>query len=390
MLCNYTKTYKNHIIFILLFFIFSNQCFAADLTSANGLLSTVQDKITTAMSQWLTYFEKIALYLLYSLCTISIVWRFGQMMLRQSDLGEIVLEIIKTVMILGVFVWFITNIKEIATTIYISFFSIALTVNEGNSQGLDPSAILTWGLELAGEIWSGIGMGIIDGITRILAAFIVVVVFCFIAINVLITTLTFFFNAYAGIIIVGLAGSDWTRDWALTWLRAMIASSVKVFAMLLILNIVGTVFEDILNDFKTTEDSWMVAATAITSSILFFLLVTQIPQTFASMVSHILNPTVNPGRIAASAAQTAVSVAAPYLAGAGRLATRGAGVAAKAGFNATLGRFPGVGGAVKAAGDAAKNANSQFISPTLSALHKAATTPLWNRDAGAGQGKGKK
>lgn len=386
---NYTKTYKNYIIFTLLFFIFSNQCFAADLSSANGILSTVQDKFLTAMFQWQSHLEKIALYLLYSLCTISLVWRFGQMMLRQSDLGEVVLEIIKTVLILGLFVWFITNIKDIALLIFNSFTIMSSTVN-GNTQELDPSLILTWGLNLAGEIWSGMGMSITDGITRALAGIIVIVVFCFVAINVLITTLTFFFNAFAGIIIVGLAGSDWTRDWALTWLRAMIASSIKVFAMLLILNIVGTVFEDILNDFKTTEDSWMVAATAITSSILFFLLVTQIPQTFASMVSHILNPTVNPGRIAASAAQTAVSVAAPYLAGAGRLATRGAGVAAKAGFNATLGRFPGVGGAVKAAGDAAKNANSQFISPTLSALHKAATTPLWNRDAGAGQGKGKK
>ena len=77
---------------------------SAQLTN-QGMLDQVVTEFATRASAWQTVVMNAAMFLFWTLGTISLVVTFGFMALRKADLGEFFTEFIRFVLFFGFFLW---------------------------------------------------------------------------------------------------------------------------------------------------------------------------------------------------------------------------------------------------------------------------------------------
>ena len=89
------------IIILLMLFMLPELCFSQQELPSNNILDTTMERFEIAASTWGPAIESAASRLFWSLATISMVWTFGFMALRQADIGEFFAEFIRFTIFTG-------------------------------------------------------------------------------------------------------------------------------------------------------------------------------------------------------------------------------------------------------------------------------------------------
>ncbi|MBU2955067.1 P-type conjugative transfer protein TrbL, partial [Marinobacter sp. F3R08] len=69
----------------------------------SGLLDDVLARYSTAAASWASIIVDAASWLFWTLAVISMVWTFGQILIRQGGLSEIFAELIRFTVVTGFF-----------------------------------------------------------------------------------------------------------------------------------------------------------------------------------------------------------------------------------------------------------------------------------------------
>lgn len=286
---------------------------------SSGIMNEVLHRFRDATQEWLPAIQAAAERLFLALTVISMVWTFGLMLLKKADIGEFFAELIRFLVVFGLFWWLLRNAMQglqLAESIVRSLSELGSTTGKIGTTDLQPSTIVDIGFELydrtvkATDKLSWYQMG--RQITMELMAIVVLVVLAVVGINLLILLASSWFLLYAGVFFLGFGGSRWTSDIALNYYRAVLGVGAQLFSMVLLVAIGKRFIEDFAN---RISDKMAVQELAVmlVVSVLLLLLVHKIPPMIAALVGGAGSASSGIGNFSAGAvvgaATTAVSMA---------------------------------------------------------------------------------
>lgn len=313
-----------------------------------GVLDNVLSRFQAASSSWGPYFIGKAQFLFFGLATISFVWTFGSMAMKRAELGEIMAELIRFVIFVGLFGFFLTEGAAIASAIIKSMVSMGSSAS-GLSDDFSPSDLLKIGFQILNKvaakssIWHPV-----DAMAGLLVAIVLLCVLAMTAINVLLVQISLWFIAYAGIFILGFGGSRWTSDMAINYFKSVFGMALSLMGMILV---IGTGLK-ILDDFYATSGNNTLQddIAMLVIAVCLYVLSNRVPALLAGMVTgSAINGAAGMAMASAGGiASTAIAAAAGAAGGAS--AVNAAVKAAEA--NLAAGADAPGGGQLSSAGDA--------------------------------------
>jgi len=172
-------------------------------------------------------------------------------------------EIVKRILVVGIFFFILDNGTSIADAIIQSFRQ--LSKNAGGVE-FAPSAIFNSGLNIAQKVvqnvsfWSDTS----KSVGLIIAALVVVFCFALLAAIVIVTIVEMYIVTYAGIILLGFGGSNFTKDYAVKYPYA-VSVGLKLMVMALVVSIGEGIITSIANSFSnsSTKDVFTVVGVAV-------------------------------------------------------------------------------------------------------------------------------
>ena len=165
------------------------------------------------------------------------VWTFGMLALRKSDLQEFFAEFFRFTMFTGFYWWLLQNGPKFGLDIINSMRSIGGEAT-GLGPNLTPSNIADIGMTV---FFKTIDAASLTDIPQSLMAMIiglgVALMVALIATNMLIQLITAWVLLYAGVFFLGFGGSRWTSDIAINYFKTVLATAASLFAMVLLVGV---------------------------------------------------------------------------------------------------------------------------------------------------------
>ncbi|HGY0710796.1 P-type conjugative transfer protein TrbL [Vibrio cholerae] len=289
----------------------------------SGVLDNVLARYSAAAASWAGVITDAATWLFWTLVVISMVWTFGMMALRKADIGEFFAEFVRFTIFTGFFWWLLINGPNFASSIYDSLRQIA-----GNATGLgsslSPSGVVDVGFEIfdrvldQSSVWSPV-----DSFAGILMALIILVILALIGINMLLLLAAGWVLAYGGVFFLGFGGSRWTSDMAINYYKTVLGVAAQLMAMVLLIGIGKTFLDDYYNSMSAGISLKEMGVMLIVAVILL-VLVTNVPQMLAGVITGASVGGAGIGSFGAGAALGAAGMAAAAAATGGAAMAAGA------------------------------------------------------------------
>lgn len=368
----------------------------APTATINSLIENFTSKLEGIQS----IFQNGARNLFLSLAVIAIVWSYGQLLIKGGELNTIFFELVKTIMTVGLFWWLINDCADLLFTLFKKFgewggkqtnfgvHSAADVINQGSSIALNLLSVEGGVFDMA--VWVASVIGLVFG----MYVFITCVI---LGVNIIILEVEFYFFCYIGVFILGTAGSEWTKDSSIAYLKKLIAYSVQYFATLVVAGIAFSAMEKYTEQVNKMTSANDVSGTclAMLSLLGIFLVISKVQQTIPQALAGLFGGGSTGGYDASGiGAKAALGTAAAaggvvlkaggaglgsfganFLKGAGKLTSLGANAMA----NSSKAKVAAAGSAALKAGAVAKKAghvmgavsNATGVSATAKSLMKA-------------------
>lgn len=369
------KTLRNTAIFGTFLLLYSAGA-AAQLTS-QGMLDQVVTEFSTRAAGWQAVVMNAAMWLFWTLGTISLVWTAGMMILRKADIGEFFAELVRFILFFGFFLWLLRNGPAFASSIIQSLQRIgeqASGVSSITPSGIVDVGFMIWrqavtNLSAWSPIDSFVGAALSAGIMVLLAV---------IAINMLLLLVSAWILMYGGIFFLGFGGSRWTSDMAINYYKTVLGVAVQLFTMILLIGIGN----DLLSSFYAKMNKGTLNFEELGVMLIFcvalLLLINRIPPLLAGIITGsgvgsaggignfgagtVMGAALGAAGVAASAAGMAGAAA---MGGAANVA--GGASAIKAAFQsaqANMGAFSDMSSSIGSTGDTSSENTSDSAGPS--------------------------
>lgn len=292
---------------------------SAQLTN-QGMLDQVVTEFATRATSWQTVVMNAAMFLFWTLGTISLVFSFGFMALRKADIGEFFAEFIRFILFFGFFLWLLRNGPAFANSIIQSLARIGEQASGVAS--VTPSGIVDIGFMILKQaftnssIWSPvdsfIGVALSVGILILLAV---------VAVNMLLLLVSGWLLMYAGIFFLGFGGSRWTSDMAINYYKTVLGVAVQIMTMVLLVGIGSDLLSSFYARMNTGTLNFEELGVMLVFCVALLMLVNRVPPLIAGIISGTgIGNAGGIGNFGAGAAVGAAMGAASVAAGAASMA----------------------------------------------------------------------
>lgn len=256
---------------------------SAQLTN-QGMLDQVVTEFATRASAWQTVVMNAAMWLFWTLGTISLVFTFGFMALRKADIGEFFAELIRFILFFGFFLWLLRNGPTFANSIIQSLARIGEQASGVAS--VTPSGIVDVGFMILKQalknssVWSPvdsfIGVALSVGILILLAV---------VAVNMLLLLVSGWLLMYAGIFFLGFGGSRWTSDMAINYYKTVLGVAVQIMTMVLLVGIGNDLLSSFYVRMNTGTLNFEELGVMLVFCVALLMLVNRVPPLVAGVIS---------------------------------------------------------------------------------------------------------
>ena len=256
---------------------------SAQLTN-QGMLDQVVTEFATRATSWQTVVMNAAMFLFWTLGTISLVFTFGFMALRKADIGEFFAEFIRFILFFGFFLWLLRNGPAFANSIIQSLARIGEQASGVAS--VTPSGIVDIGFMILKQafrnssIWSPvdsfIGVALSVGILILLAV---------VAVNMLLLLVSGWLLMYAGIFFLGFGGSRWTSDMAINYYKTVLGVAVQIMTMVLLVGIGNDLLSSFYARMNTGTLNFEELGVMLVFCVALLMLVNRVPPLIAGIIT---------------------------------------------------------------------------------------------------------
>ena len=256
---------------------------SAQLTN-QGMLDQVVTEFATRATSWQTVVMNAAMFLFWTLGTISLVFTFGFMALRKADIGEFFAEFIRFILFFGFFLWLLRYGPTFANSIIQSL--ARLGEQASGVASVTPSGIVDIGFMILKQafrnssIWSPvdsfIGVALSVGILILLAV---------VAVNMLLLLVSGWLLMYAGIFFLGFGGSRWTSDMAINYYKTVLGVAVQIMTMVLLVGIGNDLLSSFYARMNTGTLNFEELGVMLVFCVALLMLVNRVPPLIAGIIT---------------------------------------------------------------------------------------------------------
>jgi len=330
---------------------------SAAFAQQGQVLSELENQVSSAARGWEATVMDAARSLFWILAGIEIGIAAVWLAVHAASLDAWFAELVRRIMFVGLFAFVLEQGPAFARAIVDSLFQI------GSSGGsASPAAVFDAGLEVAGKMSQQAQFGIFQdnslAIASVFAMVVVVICFSLVAAIFVAVMVEMYVGLLAGMIMLGLGGSSFTKDFAVRYLVYAFSVGMKLMALVMIAKIGAEVLIGLASAPVESEQQFVTSLAIAGISVVVFIIAMYVPSIIQGVVQ---GASVSGGMEAIRHGGQAASFATggAFLAAGAVRAAFAAGQAARVGGSsvagATLrGMGAGIGSAGQAVGSAAK------------------------------------
>lgn len=348
--------YNTHLRLMLLVFLSCVVSAHPSVAQEGSVLTSLQSQITTAAKGWETTVMSAAKSLFWILATIEIGIAAVWLALQTASLDSWFAELVRRIMFIGFFAFALTQGPTFAKAVVDSLFQIG-----AGSGTASPADVFNAGLVVATKMSEKVQFGLFeDNALAISAAFamvVVVIAFSLVAAIFVSVMVEMYLGLLAGMIMLGLGGSSFTKDFAIRYFVYAFSVGMKLMALVMISRIGSEVLIGLANE-PQVGDQFQTALAISGIAVVVFIIAMYVPNIIQGVVQGASvtggMETIRHGGQAASFAAGGAFLAAGAV-GAGFAAAQAARAGGASSASSVLkGMGAGFGSAAAAAGSAAK------------------------------------
>ncbi|RUV84304.1 P-type conjugative transfer protein TrbL [Mesorhizobium sp. M5C.F.Ca.IN.020.14.1.1] len=325
-------------------------------TADGQLLTTLQSQVATAAQGWEATVMQAARSLFWILAGIEISIAAVWLAIQAASLDTWFAELVRRIMFVGFFVFVLEQGPDFAKAVVNSLFEIG-----AGGGTASPANIFNAGLQVASVISEKVQFGLFEdnalAIAAVFAMVIVVISFSLVAAIFVAVMVEMYVGLLAGMIMLGLSGSSFTKDFAVRYLVYAFSVGMKLMALVMIARIGSEVLLGLVN-MPAGSDQFVSTLAIGGISVVVFIISMYVPPIVQGVVQGVsisggMEAIRHGGQTATFAAGGAFLGASAAMSGASAARNARAGGASMAGA-ALRGMASGIGNAGWAAGSAAK------------------------------------
>ncbi|PND24257.1 P-type conjugative transfer protein TrbL [Sinorhizobium sp. M4_45] len=332
--------------------------FAAPAFAQQGqVLTELENQVSTAAKGWETTIMDAAKSLFWILATIEVGIAAVWLALHAASLDSWFAELMRRIMFIGFFAFVLTQGPTFARAVVDSLFQIG-----AGGGSASPAEVFDAGIRVASQMSQQAQFGVFEdnalAIAAVLAMGVVVICFSLVAAIFVSVMVEVYVGLLAGMIMLGLGGSSFTKDFAVRYLVYAFGVGMKLMALVMIAKIGSEVLMGLANAPTASSDQFVTTLAVAGISVVVFIIAMYVPSIIQGVVQ---GASVSGGMEAirhggqAASFTTGAGFLAAGAAGAGFAAAQTARAAGSSAAGAMLRGFgAGIGSAGKAAGSAAK------------------------------------
>jgi type IV secretion system protein TrbL len=327
------------------------------LAQEGQVLTELENHVVSAARGWETTIMDAARSLFWILAAIEIGIAAVWLAIQAASLDSWFAELVRRIMFVGFFAFVLDQGPTFAKAVVDSLFQIG-----AGGGSASPAEVFDAGIRVASQMSQQAQFGLFEdnalAIAAVLAMGVVVICFSLVAAIFVSVMVEMYVGLLAGMIMLGLGGSSFTKDFAVRYLIYAFSVGMKLMALVMIAKIGSNVLLGLAQAPTASSDQFVTALAIAGISVVIFIIAIYVPTIIQGVVQ---GASVSNGMEAIRQGGQAAS----FIAGAGFLAAGAAGAGFAAAQSARAagssvagaalrGMGAGIGSAGKAAGSAAK------------------------------------
>ena len=328
------------------------------LAQQGQVLTTLENSVVAAAKGWETTVMDAARSLFWILAGIEVGIAAVWLAINAASLDSWFAELVKRIMFIGLFAFILDRGPAFAKAVVDSLYQIG-----AGGGSASPANIFDAGIRVATKMSEQAKFGLFEdnslAIAAVFAMVVVVVCFSLVAAIFVSVMVEMYVGLLAGMIMLGLGGTSYTKDFAIKYLVYAFSVGMKLMALVMIAKIGSDILLGLAEAPTATSEQFITTLAIAGISVVVFVIAMYVPPILQGVVQ---GASVSGGMESIRHGGQAASFAA----GAGFLATaaasrgfQAAGAAraggASLGTAAMRGMEAGIGGAAGAVGSAAKD-----------------------------------
>jgi type IV secretion system protein TrbL len=275
-----TRSSKTRVLVAGLLFI---ALFTPALAQEGQVLTELQSQVSTAAQGWESTITNAARSLFWILAGIEIGIASVWLGLQAASLDSWFAELVRRIMFVGIFAFALDQGPTVAKAIVDSLFQIG-----AGGGSASPAMIFDAGIQVANKMSEQVQFGVFEdnalAIAAVFAMVVVVISFSLVAAIFVAVMVEMYVGLLAGMIMLGLGGSSYTKDFAIRYLIYAFSVGMKLMALVMIAKIGSEVLIGLANNPVATDQQFITALSIAGISVVVFIIAMYVPSILQGVV----------------------------------------------------------------------------------------------------------
>ncbi len=247
-----------------------------------SVLTTLQNQVVTAAKGWEDTISNAARSLFWILAGIEVGIAAVWLALQAASLDAWFAELVRRIMFIGFFAFILDRGPALAKAIVDSLFQIG-----AGGGSASPANVFNAGLMVASKMSEKISFGLFEdnalALSAALAMIVSVIAFSLVAAIFISVLVEMYVGLLAGIIMLGLGGSSYTKDFAIRYLIYAFSVGMKLMALVVIARIGSQVLIGLANE-PTVGDQYQTALAIAGIAVVVFVIAMYVPNIIQGVI----------------------------------------------------------------------------------------------------------
>lgn len=256
------------------------------LAQEGSVLTTLENSVVIAAKGWETTVIDAARSLFWILAGIEIGLAAVWLAINAASLDAWFAELVRRIMFVGLFAFILERGPSFAKAIVDSLFQIG-----ANGGSASPANVFDAGIRVASKMSEQAKFGLFEdnalAIAAVFAMVVVVVSFSLVAAIFVAVMVEMYVGLLAGMIMLGLGGSSFTKDFAVRYLVYALSVGMKLMALVMIARIGSEVLLGLAEAPTATSDQFITTLAIAGISVVVFIIAMYVPAILQGVVQGV-------------------------------------------------------------------------------------------------------
>ncbi len=247
------------------------------------VLTELENQVSAAAKGWETTVMDTAKSLFWILAGIEVGIAAVWLAIQAASLDSWFAELVRRIMFIGFFAFVLTQGPTFAKAVVDSLFQIG-----AGGGSASPAEVFDAGIRVASQISEQAKFGVFEdnalAIAAVLAMGIVVICFSLVAAIFVSVMVEMYVGLLAGMIMLGLGGSSFTKDFAVRYLVYAFGVGMKLMALVMIAKIGSNVLLGLAQAPTATSDQFITTLAIAGISVVVFIIAMYVPNIMQGVV----------------------------------------------------------------------------------------------------------